>query len=278
MNPAEQARQKLASAPLDVRLALTFAPPSQRAALTTLFAVYLEIREVPVECRDPGVAAVKLGWWEDEVEALYRTKPRHPLTQALAPYMASLASHKQAFFDLVTGTRMDVTGSQFASFEDLKRYCYRHSGALAEITAALCGGQSKEALFSARLLGNSYRLAQIVSDGIVAALKGRLYFATEDLRKHGVDRHINAEHHSDAPVRALLEDYAERARAMGSEAEATLPASDRISLAAWRILQTLALKRVAKLEAHGFRAATKPVELHLVPALFTAWRTARRAG
>ncbi|HSC47475.1 MAG TPA: squalene/phytoene synthase family protein, partial [Gammaproteobacteria bacterium] len=262
----------------DLRLALTFAPPAQRAALTTLFAVYLEIREVPVECRDPGVAAVKLGWWEDEVEALYRTKPRHPLTQALAPYLASLASHKQAFLDLVAGTRMDVTGSQFASFEDLKRYCYRHSGALAEITAALCGGRSKEALLSARLLGNSCRLAHLVTSGIPEALEGRLYFATEDLRRHGVDRHINAEHHSDAPVQALLEDYAERARAMGFEAAALLPASDRISLAAWRILHALALKRVAKLEARGFRTAAKPVELHPLPALFTAWRTARRAG
>jgi phytoene synthase len=278
MNPAEQARQKLASAPLDVRLALTFAPPAQRAALTALFAVYLEIREVLVECRDPSVAGVKLGWWEDEVEALYRAKPRHPLTQALAPFMASLAGHKQAFLDLVAGTRMDVTGSQFASFEDLKRYCYRHSGALAEITAALCGAQTKEALLAARLLGNSCRLAQLVTSGIPEALKGRLYFATEDLRKHGVDRHINEEHHSDVPVRALLEDYAGRARAMGAEASTLLPAADRISLAAWRILHALALTRVAKLEARGFGTAAKPVELHPLPALFTAWRTARRAG
>jgi phytoene synthase len=275
MNPAAEAQEKIAAAPLDLRLALTFSPPAGRAALTALFAAYLEIREIPVECRDPGVAGAKLGWWEDEVEALYRGRPRHPLTQSLAPSLDALKGNRQAFLDLIAGTRMDMTGSQFQSFEDLKRYLYRHSGALAELTAALGGARSKEALFAARLLGNSCRLAEIVNDGIAAALKGRLYFAAEDLKRHGVDRHISEGQHSGKPVRALLRDYAERSRNMGAEALAASPASERNPLTAWRILQALAQKRVAKLEARDFRAAAKPVELHPLPALFTAWRAAR---
>jgi phytoene synthase len=224
------------------------------------------------------VAAVKLAWWEDEIEALYRAKARHPLTQALAPAMESLASHKHAFLDLVAGTRMDVTGSQFASFEDLKRYCYRRSGTLAELSAALCGAQTQDAFLAARLLGNSYRLAEIVSDGIAAALKGRLYFASEDLEKHGLERHISEGYHSDAPVRALLKDYAARSKSMAEEAHAMLPSPERASLAPWQILQALAQKRVRKLEARGFKAGSEPVELHPLPALFTAWRAARRSG
>ena len=278
MTPADQARQKIASAPLDFRLALTFSPAERHAGLTALFAVYLEIREVLVECRDPGVAAVKLAWWEDEVEGFYRAKARHPLTQALAPSLGNLASHKQAFLDLVAGTRMDVTGSQFTSFEDLKRYCYRHSGALAELSAALCGAQTKEALLAARLLGNSYRLAQLVNDGVAAALKGRLYFATEDLKMHGVDTHISGGHHGDDSVSALLKDYAAHSRSMGLEALALLPPSERASLAPWRILQALAQKRVTKFEIHGFKGGSEPVELHPLSALFTAWRAARRSG
>src|SRR5579862_4654379 len=113
MNPEAEAQKKLSAAPLDVRLALTFSPPERRAGLTAIFAVYLEIREIPVECSDPGVAGVKLGWWEDEVETLYRGKPRHPLTQSLAPVMDALKGNKQAFLDLIAGSRMDVTGSQF---------------------------------------------------------------------------------------------------------------------------------------------------------------------
>lgn len=278
MNPSAQAEQKLAAAPLDLRLALTFSPTADRAALTALFALHLEIREVPVECRDPGVAEVKLAWWQQEIEALYAGKPRHPLTQALAPQLAPLAGHKPVFLDLITGTRMDITGSALASYEDVKHYCYRHSGALAELGALVCGARSREALLSARLLGNSHRLAYITTAGTAAALHGRVYFAAEDLKTHGVDRHVHGETGSDAAIAALLKDYAARTRNMRHEALAGTPAAERGALAAWRVMSALGLKRVAKLEARGFRAGAEPVELQPLNALFTAWRGARSTG
>ncbi|HEV2321081.1 MAG TPA: squalene/phytoene synthase family protein [Gammaproteobacteria bacterium] len=278
MNPSAQAEQKLAAAPLDLRLALTFSPMADRAALTALFALYLEIREVPVECRDPGVAEVKLAWWQQEIEALYAWNPRHPLTQALAPHLAPIAGCKPVFLDLITGTRMDITGSALASYEDVKRYCYRHSGALAELGALLAGARSREALLAARLLGNSHRLAYITTAGTAEALHGRVYFAAQDLQAHGVDRHVHGESGSDTAIAALLEDYAGRVRDMRREALAGTPAAEHGALAAWRVLSALGLKRLARLETRGFRSGAEPVELQPLNALFTAWRGARTTG
>jgi phytoene synthase len=277
MNPAAQAEQKLDQAPLDFRLALTFSPAERRPALTALMAAYLEIRAIPVECRDPGVAEVKLGWWQQEIEALYLGKPRHPLTQALAPYMGALAGRQQVFLDIISGACMDIAGFGSASFEDVKRYCYRHSGALAELSALVSGARAPETLLAARLLGNSYRLAYITTAGTADALHGRVYFAAEDMQAHGVDRHVHSETQDEAPVRALLKDYAARTRAMHQEALSGLPAAERRSLAPWRVSSALGLKRVAKLEASGFTASAEPVELHPLSALITAWRAARRA-
>lgn len=278
MTSSAQAEQKLASAPLDIRLALTFSPVAGRVALTALFAVYLEIREVPVECHDPGVAEVKLAWWQQEIEALYAGRPRHPLTQALAPHLTPLADRKPVFQDLVVGARMDITGSALASYEDVKRYCYRHSGALAELGALLSGARSREALLAARLLGNSHRLAYITTAGTAEALRGRVYFAAEDLHAHGVDRHVHGETGSDAAIAALLKDYADRVHGMRDEAVTGTPAAEHGALAAWRVMSALGLKRVAKLEARGFRGEAEPVELHPLNALFTAWRGARTTG
>lgn len=276
MNPAAQAEQKLASAPLDFRLALTFTPAEHRSALTALMAVYLEIRAIPVECRDPGVAEVKLGWWQQEIETLYAAKPRHPLTQALGPHMGALAGHQQVFLDIISGARMEITGSSYADFEDVKRYCYRHSGALAELGALLSGARQPETLLAARLLGNSHRLAYITTAGAAEALQGRVYFAVEDMQAHGVDKHVHSDTQDEAPVRALLEDYAGRTCAMGQEAIAGIPEAEGVSLAAWRVLSALGLRRVAKLAAAGFKPHPKPVELHPLNALITAWRAARR--
>jgi len=276
MDPAEQARLKLDQAPLDFRLANTFTPADRRPALTPLMAVYLEIREVLVECRDPGVAEVKLGWWQQEIETLYAGKPRHPLTQALAPHMAPLAGCQQLFLDLIAGVRMDIAGSAFASFEDVKRYCYRHSGALAELCALLLGAHAAETLLAARLLGNSYRLAYITTAGPAEALQGRMYFAAEDLKAHGVDRHVHGDAQDDAPVRALLEDYAGRVRRMRQEALAEAAPAEAGSLMPWQVLSGLGVRRVSKLAASGFKPGVQPVELHPLGALITAWRAARK--
>lgn len=274
MNLSAQAEQKLAQAPLDFRLALTFTPAVRRAALTALFAVYLEIREVLVECRDPGVAEVKLAWWQQEIEALYAGKARHPLTQGLAPHLPALAGRMEPFLDLITGTRMDIARSTPATFEDVKRYCYRHSGALAELSALLLGAASSDALLAARLLGNSYRLAYIATAGAGEALQGRVYFAAADLAAHDLDRHVHGES-GDAPLQALLRDYSARARAMRAEALAAAAPAERASLAPWRVLSALGLKRVAKLQAVGFSPGSETVELHPLGALITAWRSAR---
>ncbi|MFI4968531.1 MAG: squalene/phytoene synthase family protein [Gammaproteobacteria bacterium] len=277
MNPAAQAEQKLASAPLDFRLALTFSATDRRPALTALMAVYLEIREVLVECRDPGVAEVKLAWWQQEIEALYAGKPRHPLTQSLAPHMGALAGRQPVFLDIISGARMDITGFTCASFEDVKRYCYRHSGAVAELSALSSGARSPETLLAARLLGNSYRLAYITTVGAAEALHGRVYFAAEDMQTHGVDKHVHGAAQDEAPVRALLEDYAGRARDLHQEALAGMSPAESDSLVPWRVLSALGLRRVAKLAASGFKPKAEPVELHPLNALITAWRAARRA-
>jgi phytoene synthase len=173
---------------------------------------------------------------------------------------------------------MDVTGSAYGSFEDVRRYCYRHSGALAELSAVLMGARSEATLLSARLLGNSYRLAYITTAGVSEALRGRVYFAAEDIQAHGADKHIHAESADQAKVQALLEDYAGRTRAMNCDALSTVPKTDQGKLTPWAVLVGLGLKRIARLERTGFRPVSEPVELRPWSALFTAWRAARTAG
>ncbi len=277
MNQAEQAEAKVAAAPLDLRLALTFILPEQRAAQVALHAVYLELLEVPREARDPGVADVKLRWWEEEFAMLYAGKARHPLTQALAPHLPALKGRQATFLDLITGTRMDIDGAGFDSFEDVKRYCYRHSGALAELSALLAGAGSEEALLSARMLGNATCIADIATRGVADALQGRLFFAAEDLRLHGVDKHIHNGTQADDSVQELVRDYGDRAQAMRAAATQSAPKGERRALTVWHVRSTLALKRAHKQEHLGSRHAAEPVELQPLSALFTAWNAARKA-
>jgi len=273
MSPAEHAAAKVANASLDLRLSLTFLPPEQRAAQTALHAVYLELHEVPQEVRDPGVADVKLRWWEEEIGFLYSGKARHPLTQALQPHMAALKGTDSLFRDLISGTHMDIAGAGFTTYEDVKRYCFRHSGALAELSALLGGADGEATRLAARLLGNASCLADIANRGVARALGGRLLFASDDLKRHGVDQHIHGESHGTEQVQALVRDYAERAQAMADDAS-----SGQRALAVWQVRSALALRRAHMQVRAGSGRAAEPVELHPLSALFTAWRTARQAS
>ena len=276
MNPAQQAADKVTSASLDLRLSLIFTPTTQRPAQTALHAVCLELHEVPRVVRDPGVADVKLRWWEEEIDCLYAGKARHPLTQALQPHMARLQGLEPLFQDLILGTRMDIAGAGFPSFEDVKRYCFRRSGALAELSAVLGGAGSQETRLAARLLGNAACLADIAAQGVAQALHGRLLFATEDLKLHGIDRHIHGESQASAQVQALVADYAERAQGMQASAAMGVPDVEGHTLAVWQVRSSLAQARARKQLRAGSGRVAKPVELHSLYALFTAWRAARQ--
>jgi phytoene/squalene synthetase len=118
-------------------------------------------------------------------------------------------------------------------------------------------------------------LANIAVSGPQLALHGRVYFAAEDLRSHGVDQHISDGQHSDRGLRALLADYAQRARQTFESATVGTPVRERQALMPWLILNRLALNRVRKFERHGFGPEAEPVELPPLLALFTAWRAAR---
>ena len=278
MTAADPVAAKIASAPLDLRLSLVFCPGEQRAAQAALHALSLELHEVPREVRDPGVADVKLRWWDEEIGLLYAGKPRHPLSQTLQPHLPALQGGDALFRDLILGARMDIAGAGFPTFEDVKRYCFRHAGVLAELSAMLGGAQTEETRLAARLLGNATCLADIASRGVAQALHGRLCFAAEDLKLHGVDKHINGDTHGTAQVQALVQDYGDRARAMRASALMGVPASERRALAAWQVRCALALRRALKQERAGTARAAEPLELQPLSALFTAWRAARRSS
>ena len=64
-------------------LAWLFLRPGERVCFGALAALVREWRKAVREVRESQVAAVKLGWWREEMQCATQGQARHPLTQAL---------------------------------------------------------------------------------------------------------------------------------------------------------------------------------------------------
>ena len=276
MNPAEEVRRKLAAAPADLRFAVLFAPRAQRSVLAALFAVYLEIREILRECSDAEVARAKLEWWREEIARLTAHRARHPLSIRLDRQTRDAPLPTEPLSAIIESVATDINAAPFRDFDAVEQYCRQRGGALTELAAALAGACTPGTLTAARLLGRSWQLADIVVHGLVYAEHGRIYFAADDLRKHGIDQHVSGTAHSVAGVRALLADYAARARALHASALAQTEVNWS-NLCVGLVLGGLAQARLKKFARSGYPEAAAPVELQPFAQLWTAWRSARRA-
>ena len=68
--------------------ATLFEEEKSKAIIIGLHAFLYELTDIIQECSDPGIARVKLHWWQEEIERLFQQQPRHPITKYLKEHIA----------------------------------------------------------------------------------------------------------------------------------------------------------------------------------------------
>ncbi len=63
--------------------ATIFDSVKNKTIIITLHAFLYELSEIIHECSDPGIARIKLKWWQEEIERLSNNEARHPVTQQM---------------------------------------------------------------------------------------------------------------------------------------------------------------------------------------------------
>ncbi|MEM6998859.1 MAG: squalene/phytoene synthase family protein [Pseudomonadota bacterium] len=63
--------------------ACLFEKQENKIIIITLHAFLHELNDIIIECSDPGVARIKLKWWQEEIERLFDNQPRHPVTRQM---------------------------------------------------------------------------------------------------------------------------------------------------------------------------------------------------
>ena len=151
------------------------------------------------------------------------------LTVALGDAVDRYAIPKPYFLDLIQGMEQDLEQSRYATFADLEAYCYRAASVIGLICIEIFGydrSQRDVAVEAASDMGKALQLTNILRDVKEDGARGRIYLAQEDLERFGYTEADLLHHvHNDAS-RALMAEYAARARRHYASGERLIPLLD----------------------------------------------------
>ena len=124
-------------------------------------------------------------------------------------------SYFEAFLHSMT---MDLTVSEYQSFEDLMEYVYGSASVIGLQMLPILGSTSPEALGAAEKLGTAFQLANFIRDVGEDLDRGRIYLPIQELSAHGVTNEMLEERVLTPQIKAALQEQIARVRRLQKEA------------------------------------------------------------
>ena len=271
-SPERYVQEKAAASGSSFYYAFLFLPPRRRAAITAFYAFCREVDDVVDEVTDPGVAATKLAWWQQEVGRAFAGSPQHPVTQALLPLAAEFGIEARHLLAVVEGCQMDLTQSRYLDFPALERYCHLVAGVVGEVAARIFGQADPTTTAYAHKMGLAFQLTNIIRDVGEDAMRGRIYLPISELQRFDVKAHELLQRQDSDRFRALMAFQAERAHALYDEALALLPAVDRRSQKPSLMMASIYRTLLREIERDQFQVLQQRVALTPLRKLWLAWK------
>jgi 15-cis-phytoene synthase len=272
MTPNEYCQEKAAKSGSSFYYAFLFLPPERRQAITALYAFCREVDDVVDECTDTSIARIKLAWWRTQIDALFQGKPDHPVTQALAPFLAPFDITQSRLIAIIDGMEMDLDQTRYLDWPGLEKYCWHVAGVVGELSAGIFGYQDPATLQYASKLGIAFQLTNIIRDVGDDARRGRIYLPISDLQQFGVRAAdvLNSQYSEN--FSSLMAFEAARARTLYREAIDALPANDRRAQRPGLMMAAIYHALLDEIEDEKWQVLDQRISLTPIRKFWLAWK------
>lgn len=163
--------------------------------------------------------------------------------------------------EIIAGVEMDLDKSRYATFEELRVYCYRVACAVGLVSIEIFGYRNPACKDYAVALGLALQMTNIIRDVGKDLQNDRIYLPQEDLARFDYsEAELQARHYNDRFVR-LMEFEAARTREFFKQAAALLPREDRKSMVAAEIMGSVYRALLHRIELDKFRVFEKEYRL-----------------
>ncbi|MEX2009553.1 MAG: phytoene/squalene synthase family protein, partial [Dongiaceae bacterium] len=251
-----------------------FAPADRREALFALYAFNLELARARESVSQPTLGLIRLQWWRDGLDAIYRgAPPRHAVAAGLAEAVTRHGLSRRHFDRLIDARETDMSDSPPPDLAALIDYAEGTSSSLVSLALEALGGGNAAAAEAGRRVGIAWALTGLLRAVPFHASARRLYLPQDLIERTGLQPDALFALRPSAELAASVAEIARVARehlAAGRAAGRGLPRR----LVPALLPATLAELYLARLERAGHDVFDRRVQQ--APA-GRAWRLAARA-
>lgn len=251
-------------------------PREQRRGIEAVYAFCRVIDDAADE-GSPGTGrGAVLAMHRQEIERCYTGTPELVVGRSLQECIRRFTIPRRPFDDLLDGVEMDLHTTRYATFDELRVYCYRVASTVGLICLPIFGCTHPRSRDYAIDLGIALQLTNILRDLRTDALRGRVYVPLEDLEAFGYREAELLSGVRNAAYHALMRHQAERARRHFRSAAAALPAVDRPRLLAAEVMGAIYERLLGRIEAADFRVFDRRItvpRLTQIGVALRAWVT-----
>jgi phytoene synthase len=202
-------------------LATLLLPPAKRPYVHALYGFARHADDIVDAINEqPVTRAAAFDRWSAEVlHDLEWGSTADPVARAMFDTMRRWDIPHRYVADFLESMRMDLTVTEYATFDDLARYMWG-SAAVIGLEMLPILGRADEQTPADTLepfavdLGMAFQLTNFIRDVGEDLQRGRVYLPQESLQRIGVDRERLARGVADGPIRNLLAFEIERARGL----------------------------------------------------------------
>jgi squalene synthase HpnC len=126
-----------------------------------------------------------LGWWREQLEAMYAGEATHPVFVALRRTVARSSIPQDPFADLIRAFEQDQTVTRYTTWQDLYGYCRYSANPVGRLVLYLCGYSDADRQRLSDATCTALQLANFWQDVAVDLEKDRVYIPLEVMERLG---------------------------------------------------------------------------------------------
>jgi phytoene synthase len=197
-------------------------------------------------------AEVLRAWGSDVLRGLETGESSDLVGRALIDTVQRFDIPHQYFVDFLHSMEMDLTVTEYQTFDDLYEYVYGSAAVIGLQMVPILGGDTFNSLEAAKNLGVAFQLANFIRDVGEDLDRGRVYLPLQELGEHGVTRQMLEARKLTPEIVSALKFQIARVRQLQKAAEPGIALLDKTSQPCIRAASELYCGIVDEVEKIGY--------------------------